>query len=53
MSDVEEREVAAFAMRSPVPLPAGASVLLGHGSGGTLTQGLIRDLFVPHFFFGF
>jgi hydrogenase expression/formation protein HypE len=47
MSDVEDREVEAFAMRCPVPLPAGASVLLGHGSGGTLTQQLIRDLFVP------
>ena len=49
MSDVEEREIREFAMRCPVPLPADASVLLGHGSGGTLTQRLIRDLFVPAF----
>lgn len=47
MSDVEEREIREFALRCPVPLPAGASVLLGHGSGGKLTQRLIRDLFVP------
>ena len=49
MSDVEEREIREFAMRCPVPLPADASVLLGHGSGGKLTQQLIRDLFVPAF----
>ncbi len=47
MSDVEEREVREFALRCPVPLAPGASVLLGHGSGGKLTQQLIRDLFVP------
>jgi hydrogenase expression/formation protein HypE len=47
VSDVEAREVEAFAMRCPVPLPAGASVLLGHGSGGKLTQQLIRELFIP------
>lgn len=42
-----EREVRELALRCPVPLPAGDVVLLGHGSGGTLTQQLIRDLFVP------
>jgi hydrogenase expression/formation protein HypE len=47
VSDVEEREVREFALRCPVPLPPGAQVLLGHGSGGKLTQQLIRDLFVP------
>jgi hydrogenase expression/formation protein HypE len=47
VSDVEERQVRGFAMRCPVPLPPGASVLLGHGSGGKLTQQLIRDLLVP------
>lgn len=47
MSDVEEREVREFALRCPVPLAPGASVLLGHGSGGKLTQQLIRDLFIP------
>lgn len=42
-----EREIREFALRCPVPLPPGATVLLGHGSGGALTQQLIRDLFVP------
>ena len=45
--DAIEREVREFALRCPVPLPPGDTVLLGHGSGGTLTQALIRDLFVP------
>ena len=38
-----------FALRCPVPLPPGAQVLLGHGSGGKLTAQLIRELFVPVF----
>ena len=42
-----EREVREFALRCPVPLPPGEHVLLGHGSGGKLTQQLIRDLLVP------
>jgi len=42
-----EREVRAFATRCPVPLPPGEHVLLGHGSGGKLSQQLIRDLLVP------
>lgn len=33
----------------PTPLPAGETVLLGHGSGGQLTSDLIRDLFLPAF----
>ena len=45
--EAEEREVREFALRCPVPLPPGDAVLLGHGSGGKLTQQLIRDLFVP------
>lgn len=36
-----------FALRCPVPLPPNGKVLLGHGSGGKLSAGLIRDLFVP------
>ncbi len=36
-----------FALRCPVPLPPGETVLLGHGSGGKLTTQLIRDLLVP------
>jgi hydrogenase expression/formation protein HypE len=42
-------DVRGFAMRCPVPLPPGGRVLLGHGSGGTLSASLIRDLFVPAF----
>ena len=45
--DAIEREIREFALRCPVPLPPGDAVLLGHGSGGKLTQQLIRDLFVP------
>jgi hydrogenase expression/formation protein HypE len=36
-------------MECPVPLPAGESVLLGHGSGGRLTADLIRTVFLPAF----
>ncbi len=42
-----EREVREFALQCPVPLPPGDAVLLGHGSGGALTQQLIQDLLVP------
>jgi hydrogenase expression/formation protein HypE len=31
----------------PTPLPARDKVLLGHGSGGTLSAELLRDLFLP------
>jgi len=33
----------------PTPLPAKDTVLLGHGSGGTLSADLIRDVFLPAF----
>jgi hydrogenase expression/formation protein HypE len=33
----------------PAPLAAGGLVLLGHGSGGKLSAGLIRNLFLPLF----
>lgn len=33
----------------PAPLPARDTVLLGHGSGGTLSAELIRELFLPAF----
>ena len=33
----------------PSPLPAKDTILLGHGSGGTLTADLIRDIFLPAF----
>jgi hydrogenase expression/formation protein HypE len=38
-----------FALSCPVPLPPGERVTLGHGSGGTLSARLIRELFVPVF----
>ncbi len=47
--DVVSERPRGFAMRCPVPLPPGDAVLLGHGSGGTLTAELIRTLFVPLF----
>lgn len=40
-------EAEGFVLRCPVPLPPGANVLLGHGSGGRLTQQLIREVLVP------
>jgi hydrogenase expression/formation protein HypE len=33
----------------PAPLPAKDTVLLGHGSGGTLSADLIREVFLPVF----
>jgi len=44
---VVDEAVREFALRCPVPLPPGDRVVLGHGSGGTLMAGLIRDLLVP------
>jgi hydrogenase expression/formation protein HypE len=38
-----------FALSCPVPLPPGERVTLGHGSGGSLSARLIRELFVPVF----
>jgi hydrogenase expression/formation protein HypE len=37
------------ALHCPLPLTASDKILLGHGSGGKLTAGLIRDLFLPAF----
>jgi hydrogenase expression/formation protein HypE len=37
------------ALEGPAPLPAGETVLLGHGSGGRLTADLIRTVFLPAF----
>lgn len=33
----------------PVPVPTGERVLLGHGSGGTLSADLLRKFFLPAF----
>jgi hydrogenase expression/formation protein HypE len=38
---------APFALSCPTPLPAGDVVLLGHGSGGTLSRRLVQQLFLP------
>ena len=43
----EEERAREFVLQCPVPLPPGATVLLGHGSGGKLTHELIRDVLVP------
>lgn len=34
----------------PLPLPAGETILLGHGSGGRLSGDLVRQLFLPAFY---
>jgi len=46
--DLDET-VREFALRCPVPLAVGDRVVMGHGSGGKLMAGLIRDLLVPVF----
>jgi len=33
----------------PPPLPAGDTILLGHGSGGRLSAALLREVFLPAF----
>lgn len=33
----------------PVPLPHKETIVMGHGSGGGMTQKLIRDIFTPYF----
>jgi hydrogenase expression/formation protein HypE len=50
----EEEEVAEAlktiaGLSCPAPLPAKDTVLLGHGSGGTLSADLIREIFLPAF----
>jgi hydrogenase expression/formation protein HypE len=37
------------ALSCPLPLPAGKTILLGHGSGGRLSGDLVRQLFLPAF----
>jgi hydrogenase expression/formation protein HypE len=37
------------ALSCAMPLPAGESVLLGHGSGGRLSGEMLRDIFLPAF----
>ncbi len=38
-----------FVPSCPLPLPPGARIQLGHGSGGRLSAELVRDLFLPLF----
>jgi hydrogenase expression/formation protein HypE len=42
-----DRENSIAELSCPVPLHAKDTVLLGHGSGGTLSAELIRDVFLP------
>lgn len=46
---MNDRTKNAATLACPAPLPAGKTVLLGHGSGGRLTSELIRELFLPAF----
>ena len=41
----EPKDLAAFSC--PLPLPACARILLGHGSGGKLSADLLQDVFLP------
>ena len=45
VSNDETKDLAAFSC--PVPLPAGARILLGHGSGGKLSAELLQNVFLP------
>jgi len=36
-------------LHCPLPLPARDTIMLGHGSGGTLSAELLRDVFLPAF----
>src|SRR5271157_695987 len=47
VSKDETKDLAAFSC--PVPLPAGERILLGHGSGGTLSAELLKNVFLPAF----
>jgi hydrogenase expression/formation protein HypE len=46
---MSRREERPFDLACPAPLPAGEEILLGHGSGGILSDRLIRDVFLPAF----
>jgi hydrogenase expression/formation protein HypE len=38
-----------FELTCPAPLPPGDKILLGHGSGGRLSEALLREVFLPAF----
>ena len=44
-----DRSKNASVLACPAPIPAGETVLLGHGSGGRLSSELVRSLFLPAF----
>lgn len=46
---MSDRATALSALSCPVPLPAVDRVLLGHGSGGTLSADLLQKIFLPAF----
>ena len=46
---MEDEDKATDQFTCPAPLPAGDTVLLGHGSGGRLSADLIRRIFLPAF----
>lgn len=46
---MDEHAKTTVTLACPAALPAGDTILLGHGSGGRLTSELIRDLFLPAF----
>jgi len=43
----ERATIDAEALTCPVPIPEGARVILGHGSGGLLSNALMRDVIGP------
>jgi hydrogenase expression/formation protein HypE len=47
--DDHSEDVAVQGAVCPVPLPHKAQIVLGHGSGGKMTQGLIESVFYPPF----
>ncbi len=49
MKGVMSKQATLDAFACPAPLGAGERILLGHGSGGTLSARLVRDVFLPAF----
>lgn len=45
----KEHDQALFGAACPVPLAHQEQILIGHGSGGRMSQELIERLFLPHF----
>jgi len=47
MSVNERVTIDAESLACPIPIPEGARVILGHGSGGQLSNALMRDVIAP------